>query len=338
MNLLLIKTSSLGDVLHTLPALHDLHLARPDIHVHWVVEEAFAQIPTWAENVTEIIPIAWRRWRKHPWKAWQSGELPAFLTRLRNQPFDLILDAQGLLKSALITRLAHGDRHGMNHTSAREPLASVLYHFTYEIPKQQHAVSRLRQLFAQSLDYPEPLDTPDFGLNPARFTHHTPEKPYLVFLHGTTWTSKHWPESHWQTLAKHATTSGIEVVLPWGNEKEQARAHSIAQIAPNACRVTPKLTLTELASELAGARAVIATDTGPAHLAAALAVPTVALYGPTPTERIGIVGAKATRLIGNCPKAPCRRRICPLRDDPDRCMHTLTPEQTWKTVQEIARP
>ncbi|MBF0163957.1 MAG: lipopolysaccharide heptosyltransferase I [Magnetococcales bacterium] len=338
MNLLLIKTSSLGDVLHTLPALRDLARARPEIRVHWVVEEAFAQIPTWAENVTEVLPLAWRRWRKHPLNAWRSGEPTTFLTHLRAQPFDAILDAQGLLKSALIALLAHGDRHGLDQASAREPLASIFYHYAHEVSKQQHAVSRLRSLFAQALEYPEPLDPPDFGLNPRHFIHHTPEKPYLVFLHGTTWPSKQWPESHWRTLAEKATSAGLEVVLPWGNSDEQTRAQRIAAVAPDHCRVTPKLTLNELAGELAGSRAVIATDTGPAHLAAALAVPTVALYGPTPTERIGIVGERATRLVGSCPKAPCRRRNCPLHEDPDRCMHAITPDQTWQTVQEIARP
>ncbi|MBF0417103.1 MAG: lipopolysaccharide heptosyltransferase I [Magnetococcales bacterium] len=338
MNLLLVKTSSFGDLLHTLPALHDLARLRPDVNIHWVTEEAFSQIPTWSKNVGTIIPIAWRRWRKHPWKAWHSGEPQTFLSQLRHQPFDLILDAQGLLKSALITRLAQGERHGFDRTSAREPLASLFYHHTHHISTKLHAVTRLRQLFAQTLDYPEPADPPDFGLNPKQFITQTPTRPYLVFLHGTTWKSKHWPESHWQKLAQYAAHAGLEIVLPWGNKTEQIRARQIAQNIPDACHVTDRLTLDQLAGTLAGAHAVIATDTGPAHLAAALSIPTVALYGPTPTERIGIIGHAATRLIGTCPQAPCRRRTCPLTDNPDQCMRAITPEQTWESVQKVSRP
>ncbi|MEO5346310.1 MAG: lipopolysaccharide heptosyltransferase I [Magnetococcus sp. YQC-9] len=335
MNLLLVKTSSFGDLLHTLPALRDLARLRPDVRVHWVVEEGFAQLPTWADNVVEVIPVAWRRWRKHPWHAWHSGEFSAFLQRIRYQEFDAILDAQGLIKSALIARLANGVRHGPDYASAREKGASFFYQTTHRVPTKLHAVTRLRRLFAHAFKYPEPADDPDFGLDPARFISPVVQKRYLCFLHGTTWPTKHWPETHWQNLAQRAGEAGWRVVLPWGNAVEKSRAQSIAASAPSVCLVLPRLTLEQLAGALAGAGAVIATDTGPAHLAAALGVPTVALYGPTPAERIGIVGRAAARLTGRCKLAPCRQRRCPLEQGRDGCMHSLSPEQVWQTVGEI---
>ncbi|MBF0215021.1 MAG: lipopolysaccharide heptosyltransferase I, partial [Magnetococcales bacterium] len=302
MKLLLVTTSSLGDVLHTLPALHDLWRHRPEVRVHWVVEEAFAQIPAWAPNVVRVIPVAWRRWRRDLPGAWRSGELPAFLKAVRSEPFDRILDAQGLLKSALIARLAHGPRHGPDAASARESWAARLYQRRHGVPTELHATERLRRLFAAALELPMPQGAPEFGLEPQRFAQPEPEeKPYLIFLHGTTWESKLWPEAHWQRLAVLAGQGGWQIELPWGNDSERQRAQAIAAATPENARLLPRLTLEQLAVRLAGARAVIATDTGPAHLSAALAVPTVGLYGPTPTERIGIIGRHVTRLVGSCP-------------------------------------
>ncbi|MBF0339956.1 MAG: lipopolysaccharide heptosyltransferase I [Magnetococcales bacterium] len=337
MNLLLIKTSSLGDVLHTLPALRETFRHRPEIRVHWVVEEAFAQIPLWAPNVVRVLPVAWRRWRRHPWEAWRSGEPGRFLDTLRSVPFDRILDAQGLIKSAVMARLATGEIHGLDRASAREPWAAALYHQTHRVTPQLHAAERLRLLFAQALQLPSPHGPPDFALDPTRWPAPASSRPYVVFLHGTTWRSKLWPESHWQELARLASQAGITVSLPWGNETERQRAETIAAAAPEVCRVLPRCTLEQLAAHLAHAHGVIATDTGPAHLAAALGVPTVGLYGPTPTERIGIVGPRVRHRIGLCPRAPCRQRVCPLADQPDLCLRSLEPGPIWETLRELVR-
>ncbi|MBF0270778.1 MAG: lipopolysaccharide heptosyltransferase I [Magnetococcales bacterium] len=336
MKLLLVKTSSFGDVLHTLPALNDLRRHRPEIRVHWVVEEAFAQIPTWSPQVERVIPVAWRRWRGGVWQAMRSGEPEAFWRALRDQPFETILDAQGLIKSAVMARMAHGTLHGLDRASAREPWATLLYQRTHTVPVELHATERLRRLFAAALELPQPQGPADFGLEAARFATdaNQAEGSTLIFLHGTTWVSKLWPVTHWQELARLASQAGMGVALPWGNTTERQRAAEIAQAAPSACRLLPPLTLAQLAARLAGARAVVATDTGPAHLAAALSTPTIGLYGPTPTERIGIVGRHVTRLCGPCPLAPCRQRVCPLKGQPNGCMRALTPQQVWQTVTE----
>ncbi|MBF0180408.1 MAG: lipopolysaccharide heptosyltransferase I [Magnetococcales bacterium] len=329
MKILLIKTSSLGDLIHTLPALCDLHRHRPDTRVHWAIEEHFTSIGSWAPNVEQVIPVPLRRLRASPWRLLPFLRHFASVTRQRH---DLILDAQGLLfKSALLAWLAGKPRHGFDRRSAREPIASFFYNFSYNIPTDLHAVARLRLLFAQALNLPPPDAPADFGL---RHRRTTPQNDHLVFLHGTTWASKLWPESHWQALARRAQQENLTVLLPWGNPEEEQRAHRIRAAAPDVCRVLPRMPLDALATTLAGARGVVAVDSGPAHLAAALGTPTLCLYGPTPEARIGIVGGHVRRLSGPCPLAPCRKRACPLRPIPP-CLAALDAETVWNALEAI---
>ena len=223
MRVLVIKTSSLGDVVHTLPALTDAARALPGIRFDWVVEEGFAEIPAWHPAVDRVIPVAIRRWRKNLWQTIRSGEWRQFKQRLREGDYDLVIDAQGLLKSAWLTRYCTAPVAGLGRDSAREPLASRFYDRTYRVPKEQHALERTRQLFAQALGYPLPEGVGDYGLNRAALAGPASE-PYLVFLHGTTWASKHWPETDWRALAERMSGEGWAIRLPWGNAAEKARA------------------------------------------------------------------------------------------------------------------
>ena len=165
MRVLLVKTSSMGDVLHSLPALTDAQQAISGIQFDWVVEEGFAQIPTWHSAVNQVIPVAIRRWRKNWFSAPIRAERAEFRKKLQATHYDAVIDAQGLLKSAfLVTRLAHGDKHGYDRHSIREPLASFFYDHRYAISKQQHAVERIRQLFAKSLGYTCPTQQGDYAI------------------------------------------------------------------------------------------------------------------------------------------------------------------------------
>jgi len=165
MRVLLIKTSSLGDVLHTLPALTDAAEAIPGIRFDWVVEEAFAEIPEWHPAVGRMIQVAIRRWRKAPLKAILSGEWTTFRRQLRAREYDLVLDAQGLIKSALLSRMAKGRVVGLDKNSAREPLASRFYQQGFPVERGEHAIVRLRKLFAKALDYELPTSALDYGIN-----------------------------------------------------------------------------------------------------------------------------------------------------------------------------
>ncbi|MGV3346090.1 lipopolysaccharide heptosyltransferase RfaC [Enterobacteriaceae bacterium LUAb1] len=291
MKVLIVKTSSMGDILHTLPALTDAMHAVPGIRFDWVVEEGFAQIPCWHPAVDEVIPVALRRWRKNWFGRQTRAARCHFKQRVQAQQYDAVIDAQGLLKSAmLVTRLAKGTKHGKNSVSARESFSSWWYDKRYEIPKQMHAVERMRLLFAKSLGYQKPETVGDYAIA-HHFLAQLPEDSgtYLVFLHATTRESKHWPETHWRELIRLLKESGLRIKLPWGTEHEQQRAMRLAAGFDYA-DVLPKLTLEQVAYQLAGAKAVVSVDTGLSHLAAALGKPNITLYGPTDPGLIGGYG------------------------------------------------
>jgi len=290
MKVCVIKTSSMGDVIHTLPALTDAQRAIPNLSIDWVVEENFAEIPRWHSAVNQIIPIALRRWRKSPFSIQTRNEWKNYRTLLQAENYDAVIDAQGLIKSALFaTRFAQGVKHGYDRQSIREPLASFFYDKKYTISYQQHAVERIRQLFAQSLGYELPQVQGDYSIA-HHFLHQTSEQNYVVFIHSTTRADKHWEEAEWQKLIEKITAlSDCKIHLPWGNEQEKARAERLAQVHSNVL-VLPKLTLTELAKQIANAKAVVSVDTGLAHLTAALDKPNITLYGATDPKLIGCYG------------------------------------------------
>jgi heptosyltransferase-1 len=291
---LLVKTSSLGDLIHTFPALTDARTALPGVRFDWVVEEAYTELPAWHGAVERAIPVAIRRWRARPWRAWRSGEWAAFRQELARRRYDRVIDAQGLLKSALIARLVDAPCAGLDAASAREPLAARACHHAIAVPRALHAIERTRRLFAAALGYPLPAQPPDYGIS----ISHSGEGDAraLLFLHGSSRAAKCWPEAHWRELAAFAAGAGLRVLLPWGNEDERARARRIAASGANVS-VLPRLTLAGLAACMQQVCAVVAVDTGLGHLAAALGVPCVSLYGPTDVGLVGTVGSRQLQLV-----------------------------------------
>ncbi|WP_435928367.1 lipopolysaccharide heptosyltransferase RfaC [Dryocola sp. BD613] len=299
MRVLIVKTSSMGDVLHTLPALTDAANAVPGIRFDWVVEEGFAQIPSWHPAVDKVLPVAIRRWRKSWFSAPIVAERKAFYQALRAEKYDVIIDAQGLLKSAvLVTRKARGVKHGMDWNSAREPLASFFYDKRHAIAKQRHAVERTRELFAKSIQYEAPTRKGDYAIA-SHFLTAAPAdtKGYVIFLHATTRDEKHWPESNWRDLIQLMHKTGLRIKLPWGAEHERERAVRLAKGFDHV-EVLPRLSLEQVAKQIAGARAVVSVDTGLSHLTAALDRPNLTLYGPTDPGLIGGYGQNQHDIIG----------------------------------------
>lgn len=338
MRVLLVKTSSLGDLIHTFPALSDARRALPEVRFDWLVEEPFAEVPAWHPAVERVIPIALRRWRRNWRRAWRRSEFSTFRQRLQQTRYDLVLDAQGLLKSALPAWFAHGPRAGFDRASAREPLAALVYQYRYPVARGQHAIERTRQLFAAALGYARP-DTPvDYGLHFARA--HDAASQRLVLLHGTTWPSKHWPEPYWAELTHIATAQGFEVVLPWGDPDDRLRAERIISAA-GAGELLPRLGLTELARTLAAASGVVGVDSGLAHLAAAVGVPAVTLYGPTRTELTGALGPRQHNLAARFECAPCMQRECSYRGASlvkPACFEMLEPARVLAQLLEQMDP
>lgn len=293
-SVLLVKTSSLGDLIHALPAVSDARATGAVQHLDWVVEEGFAALPALHPGVDAVFPCALRRWRRAPWSAAARAEMHAFARGLRGREYEAVVDAQGLFKSALITRLARGPRHGKDWTSAREPLA-LFYDQTYEVPWSLHAVERNRLLMARALGYAVE-GAPDYGLSGVRPA--AADAPYAVLLHATSADSKLWPEPAWLEFGAQLAQRGLRCVLPWGNPREQQRAQRLAAAMP-AAQVTPPLELAALAALLKGARAVAGVDTGLTHLAAALGVPTLGIYTATDPAATGLYGgARAANLGG----------------------------------------
>ncbi|RWR03198.1 ADP-heptose--LPS heptosyltransferase [[Pantoea] beijingensis] len=300
MQVLIVKTSSMGDVLHTLPALTDAMNAIPGIRFDWVVEEGFSQIPSWHPAVDRVLPVAIRRWRKHWFGNQQREERVIFKRELQSRTYDIVIDAQGLIKSAaLVTRLAKGIKHGQDSRSARESFASWWYDKRHEISKQQHAVERTRELFAKSLGYEKPATPGDYAIA-QHFRHRlsTDAGQYIVFLHSTTRDDKHWPEEKWQALIALMQPYGLTIKLPWGTEKEKARAERLAQ-GYDYVTVLPKMTLEQVARQLAGAKAIVSVDTGLSHLAAALSCPNITLFGPTDPGLIGGYGKNQKEIVSD---------------------------------------
>ena len=298
MKVCVIKTSSMGDIIHTLPALTDAQIAIPNLSIDWVVEENFAEIPRWHSAVKQIIPIALRRWRKSPFSAKTKKEWKSYRTLLQVNQYDAVIDAQGLFKSAFfVTRLANGVKHGYDRKSIREPIASLFYDKKYAISYQQHAVERIRQLFAQALSYPLPKGKGDYDIARHCISADSID-PYVIFFHSTTRDEKHWPEHEWRNLIEKLTALSVQVRLPWGNEKEKARAERLVSGLPHAM-ILPKLSLNELADQITNAKAVVSVDTGLAHLTAALDKPNITLYGATDPTLIGCYGKNQHYLTAN---------------------------------------
>jgi heptosyltransferase-1 len=299
----------MGDVFHTFPALSDALKALPDLRVDWVVEKSFAEIPQWHPAVDKVYPIELRKWRKSLFSKKTRQEIKAFFETINQTQYDLILDAQGLYKSLWVAKHVNAPISGFDFKSAREPLSSLFYQNKYTVAKNQHAILRLRQLFAKALDYPLIDNAPIvYGLNtqawskPEVLIENVGQDDYWVFLHGTTWETKYWPETYWIELLQKANASGIKVILPWGNQEEYDRALSIARSAENDQAWVPSemLNLNEMAKTLKNAQAVVSVDTGLSHVAAALEVPMVVLYRVTDPKLVGADGSKVIRLESPC--------------------------------------
>ncbi|MBI1395550.1 MAG: lipopolysaccharide heptosyltransferase I [Betaproteobacteria bacterium] len=321
---LLVKTSSLGDVVHNLPVASDLARAYPGCRIDWIVEETFGAIPAMHANVDRVLHSAVRRWRRSLWRAETWREISDLRNALHERRYDAVIDTQGLLKSALLCTLAEGPRHGLDWRSSREPLA-LFYSRTHRVPWGQHAVLRNRELAARSLGF-EPASGIDYGITApafppaesrddsppdpdhpwargsARFAW-VPDGPFAVLLHATSADRKLWPEHQWKKLVAQLGADGVESVLPWGSPAEHERARRIASGLRHA-HVPPRLGLHTMAGLLGRAHACVGVDTGLTHLAAALGRPTVGIYVSTDPDATGVLAPGKAVNVGGREGAP----------------------------------
>lgn len=333
MKVLLVKMSSLGDIVHTLPAVADA--VGLGVRFDWVIEESYQAVPALVAGVEHVLPVALRRWRGAPLQHRQ--EVLGFHRLLRRRHYDVVLDAQGLVKSAAVSRWARGrQRVGYDFASIRERPAALAYQQRLRVPRRAHAIHRSRRLFAAALGYDTPSTTPTFGLA-ARG-----RVPHVVLAHGSSWANKLWPEVFWSDIARRASAVGLTPMLPWqGGERE--RAMRIAAAAPGA-EVCPRTDLAAALDLVANASAVVSVDSGLGHLGAALGRPTVMLLGPTDMALTGCQGACTRNLAASLPCQPCHSRRCRYEGDPmtwqneelaPACMAAISPGQVWAALTEL---
>lgn len=301
-HILFIKTSSLGDVVHHMPAVTDARRHFPEARFVWLVEEAFAPLARLHPGIDEAIPIAARRWRRAPLARATWREMAALVRLLRARDFDAVVDTQGLVRTAAICRFARGPRHGYDRHSVREPLAALAYDVRHSVRRDLHAIERNRLLVGLALGY-APNGPIDYGLVRESLAAPAAARPYAVLLHATARTEKEWPEAQWGALAQALAARGLVPVLPSGAPAEHARSLRIAAGVPDA-QALEKRSLDAIARLIAGASLVVGVDTGLLHLAAALQTPLVGVFvatapeltGPRGAGRIATLGGKGARV------------------------------------------
>ena len=288
MRILIVRVSSLGDVVHNMPMVADILRHHPAASIDWVVEEAYVSLVRLNPGVGRVIPFALRRWRKSVLQADTRAEIAAFYRDLRQQQYDLVFDTQGLLKTGIVMGLARlapgGVRVGLaNGTegSGYEAISRIFHSSSVSVNTRTHAVQRARIVAASALHYP--LDVPaDFNLTaPAQIPAWLPGQPYAVFFHATARAAKQWAPENWIALGKSLAARGMPVLLPWGSPAEHEAACALAAQMPNA-QVLPKLPMMEAVVLAQRAALAVGVDTGLTHIAAAYCRPTVELYCDSP--------------------------------------------------------
>lgn len=337
MRVLIVRLSSMGDIVLTFPALTDAMKAIPGIRFDWAVDQSFAQVPSWHPGVEKVIISSHRKWRKNLLPSLKSGLIKEFISELRSTSYDLIIDVQTEWKSAIVTRLARGLRCGYDSNSVHEWGAQFAYQKQSYVPKGQHVLHRMRMLLAQTLGYNYENTDPDYSIDLNRLSKPLLElpKPYLVFIFGTSWSSKCWPEEYWKSLVQKAKRANFNVVLPWGNAQEHERAKRIAHGQENAL-VLPDMNLSQKAYIIKNAHATIGCDTGLSHIAAALNVPSLSLYGATDPSMTGVIGKQQILMTSNFECLNCHRSVCnykKLTEVKPACFSELSPEIVWQRFQ-----
>jgi len=322
--ILIVRTSSLGDLVHMLPAISDIARHVPDAEIDWIAEEAFAEIPSWHPAVNEVIKVAHRRWRKAWWSSEVRAERHALKERLRSKQYDVVLDMQALLKSAWLVRQTRGVRHGLDWRSAREPLASLFYNVRHRVEFWQPAVIRQRKLAGLTFGY-QYAGQPDFGLQAfarevaeareaeagggeGRLHHLEADKGYAVIMPSASRDDKLWPEEDWRAVFRRLHEAGCTLKLLAGNEQEAQRARLLVAGAEGA-EVMPRMSLTEVARLLAGSRLMVGLDSGLTHLSAALGRPTIGIYRASTPVRTPLVGSNYTASLGDRGASPSREVV-----------------------------
>ncbi len=296
--ILVIKSSSMGDVVHALPAAYDIKQAFPGVRLDWVVEEAFQDVVELSPWIDGKVVTAFRRWRKHPLSAETRSEVARVKKQLRESRYDLVIDLQGLVRSALVARWCGVKSVGYSRDTIREPLASFFYSETKRVPESLTPVKRYRTMAAECLGYAIDAEHPVYALKAKPLAVRPAEGDYAVMAVNTSREEKLWARDRWIQTTQALVKAGITPVFVWGSAAEEDRVRAFAELVPGTV-VAPHMTLPEIASVLKASVGLIGVDTGISHLAAALAVPAVGIIVGTSAQLFRLVGEGKCTTVGD---------------------------------------
>lgn len=331
---LVIKMSALGDILHTLPAVSDALRAYPDIQFDWLCEQPLIDVARLHPAVRQVVGHPRLRWKKNRWSIQTLREQFVFYKALRREKYDLVIDAQGRVKSARVGWLTGSPVIGLDKHSATDSETRFFYRQGYQVPRNMNAVERVRKLFSQALGYSYKGE-PDFGIQGHKLDAALPEYTGAwMFLHGTTWESKHWPEANWIDLLTLAKQEQQLVILPWGSQREKERAEYLTATVQWGT-VLPKLSIWQLSGIINRCSAVVGVDTGLMHIAAACGVPTVSVFGSTSVALTAAHGARVINLASSYSCSPCLKKVCPLSKDSPPCYSELNAVAVKESIKKL---
>lgn len=366
MRILIVKLSSIGDLIHTFPAIVDAKLHIQNLIIDWLVDEDFAEIINIYKKfnnckaIGKIIPIPFRKLKRNLFKELIKYNLRVFFKELRSIKYDLVIDPQGLLKSAILSNLCRTKNVvGFDFNSSREKLASFFYKHKVAVDKNLHAIFRIKKLFANSLNYlyEEDVKKINYGLDVKDFQgliQYFPKElfnvKYIVLLHGTSWESKLWTIDYWYKLGKLIIEDNNSVVVFVNDDKQRQFAeqflafleYNLSENYNNKLIILNKLSFLNIMVILANARGVVSVDTGFGHLAASMSMPIVGIYGPTSVIKAGILGIKSSSIQSNYHCSPCYSRAC-LEYLSGRvsikqpCFLSITPDLVFKNLKELIK-
>lgn len=339
--ILLVKITSMGDLIQMLPALTDAQEAIPGIQFDWLCEDSFQDIPALHPSIRKIIALPYRRWKKNIREAIRSGEIKQFLKSLRAEKYDMIIDAQSNIKSALFALLAKGPHLGLDRTSVREFGAHFFYRKTISIDRNQNHTLRMRELLAKFLNYPLPPSPYNYGI-PSSYLEKVdiPLPSRFIFL--TVIASmqyKLWPEENWEKIIRFLLQQGFDIVMPWWSQAEKERVTRLQNNHPKV-HLLPPLNLKQKAYVLSQAKGAVSLDTGLAHMAVALNIPNICLYGPNDARFCGTMGANQQHLTATSPDCvPCNKSRCRFIEEQSHtyapCMVNIQAEAVEKALNKM---
>ena len=318
--ILIVRVSSLGDVVHNMPAIADIRRLHPDAQIDWLVEESFTDLVELVNGVRRALPFSLRRWRKRLFSFDNWREIQRFRRALAAEKYDLVIDCQGLIKTAWVASWARGTLVGLgNRTDGAGYEWPVRFFYNKRVPiePRTHVVERTRQLVAAALGdpHPEATDTIEFGIDTRRAALALSQAdlnlpvPYVVFVHATSRADKQWPDTAWIELGQTLIRRGVSIVLPWGSDAERETSDKLAKEFGAAAVVPPKLSLPAVVGLIDGAAATVGVDTGLVHIAAALKRPTVELYNFSTAWRTGGYWSPQVVNLGSASQHPKLQQV-----------------------------